>query len=106
MLARPLSGVPSAEDFSIRDAEVRPPAPGECLARVVYLSLDPYLRSAIAGRHIGHVSLGIGDVIPGRAVAQVVASQRSDASVGAYVELETGWQQYATTSAPIVRTLA
>lgn len=46
----------------------------DALLRTIYLSLDPYLRSAMAGRHLGHPATAPGEVPPGRAVAEVVQS--------------------------------
>ena len=52
VLSRPLNGVPVVEDFRVQEVPIPEPGPGELLVRHIYLSLDPYQRSAIAGRHM------------------------------------------------------
>lgn len=94
VLARVPEGVPLESDFRVEQAEVHGPGPGQFLARTVYLSLDPYLRSAIAGRHPGSTPAGVGDLVPGRGVAQVQASRHAGFREGDWVLLETGWQQF------------
>jgi NADPH-dependent curcumin reductase CurA len=94
VLERVPRGVPQEEDFRIVEAEVPDPPPGHFLARTIYLSMDPYIRSVLAGRHLGHRPVEIGDVIPGYGVAQVVESRHPGFSPGHYVLLETGWQEY------------
>jgi NADPH-dependent curcumin reductase CurA len=105
LLARPLSGVPTAQDFTLVDGPVAEPDEGACTARVRYLSLDPYLRSAMAGRHIGHTAVPVGGLVPGRGIAEVVRSRRADLAVGDVIEVETGWQEWVTTSSPLIRKL-
>jgi NADPH-dependent curcumin reductase CurA len=105
VLARIPVGVPVPEDFQLVEAEVRQPGPGEFLARAVYLSLDPYVRSAIAGRHLGHGSSATGDLVPGRSVCRIVASRHPAYPEGAWVLMETGWQQYAVSDGRDVRRL-
>ena len=94
VLARMPDGVPVCEDFRLVEAPVGAPADGQFLATTIHLSLDPYLRSAIAGRHPGHGPLAVGDMMPGRGTARVVASRHPRYREGDYVLLETGWQQY------------
>ncbi len=95
VLAQVPTGVPLASDFRLEEAPVPHPAPGQFLARTLYLSLDPYLRSAIVGRHIGHAATPIGAVVPGRSVARVVESQHDGFAAGDLVVMETGWQEFA-----------
>ncbi|MDX2144818.1 MAG: NADP-dependent oxidoreductase [Rhodospirillaceae bacterium] len=98
-LAHQPDGVPRAEDFQLSEAEVPKLADGQFLARNVYLSLDPYMRGAIAGRHMGHQRLNQGDVIYGRCVAEVMESKHADYTAGEYVVLESGWQQFYVSDA-------
>lgn len=95
VVARIPTGVPLESDFRLEDAPVPDPAPGHFLAQTIYLSLDPYLRSAIAGRHIGHAASVPGDLVPGRSVARIVASQHPGFAEGDDLVMETGWQEYA-----------
>ena len=73
VLSRPLNGVPVAEDFRVQEAEIPEPGPGELLVRHIYLSLDPYQRSAIAGRHMASQQpLGAGAMPMAETVGQVL----------------------------------
>ncbi|MEQ9444960.1 MAG: NADP-dependent oxidoreductase [Rhodospirillaceae bacterium] len=93
-LARQPEGEPKISDFKIAETDISTPGPGEFLARNIYLSLDPYMRGAIAGRHMGHSRLNQGDLIGGRCVAQVIESKHADYAEGDYIVIESGWQQY------------
>ena len=46
---------------------------GKVRCQTLYLSLDPYIRSVIAGNHMGH-GIEPGEVIPGETVARIVDS--------------------------------
>jgi NADPH-dependent curcumin reductase CurA len=88
-------GVPSAADFVLEETAIPEPGPGQFLARTQYLSLDPYVRALLSGRHF----LGTpqaGDLMPSRAVAEITASHNPDWSVGETVVLEAGLQHYCT----------
>ena len=79
VLSCSLAGVPRATDFQVVDTPVPGPGPGEFLVRHIYLSLDPYQRSAIAGRHmLGRQPLGPGDMPAAETVGRVVRSCHPD----------------------------
>ena len=93
-LAKQPDGNPKASDFQVVKTDIPKVADGQFLARNIYLSLDPYMRGAIAGRHMGHQRLNQGDVIYGRCVAEVMESKHKDYKAGDHVVLEAGWQQF------------
>ncbi len=93
-LARQPDGEPKVSDFQVAETSIPSAGPGEFLARNIYLSLDPYMRGAISGRHMGHSRLNQGDLIGGRCVAQVIESKHADYAEGDYIVIESGWQQY------------
>jgi NADPH-dependent curcumin reductase CurA len=68
------------------------------LVRVLDLSVDPYLRGALAGRHLGTPVVPVGGLVPGRSVAEVVVPAAGYAA-GDLVVAETGWQEWATVEA-------
>lgn len=99
VLTRPLSGVPVAEDFRVQVRPIPEPGPGELLVRHIYLSLDPYQRSAIAGRHMGgRQPLGAGAMPMAETVGQVLWSRNPAYREGDYVRHFGGWQEYALSS--------
>lgn len=94
VLTRPLAGVPSAGDFTVVEGPVPEPAAGEFLVRHIYLSLDPYQRPAMAGRH-GSAALGAGDMPSAETVGEVVASRHEGFRRGDFVRHFGGWQAYS-----------
>jgi NADPH-dependent curcumin reductase CurA len=95
VLTRSLAGVPEAADFQVVDEPVPEPRDGELLVRHIYLSLDPYQRSAMAGRHMtGRQPLGPGDMPAAETVGQIVRSRHPDYAEGDYVRHFGGWQEY------------
>ena len=97
LAARPV-GVPVPSDFRLEEAPVPEPADGECLIRVSYLSVDPYMRGRISGRKSYAAPVEIGQTIVGNAVGRVIASRSDSFEVGGYVHGNLGWQEYAAAS--------
>lgn len=97
LVAQP-DGMPTAADFVLRSVCVPEIGPGQFLVRNLELSLDPYIRTAIAGRHIGHRRLEAGEVIYGSCVGRVERSRHPDYPEGQLVVIESGWQDYHVAS--------
>ncbi len=95
VLTAPLDGNPRPEDFKTISEPIPEPGDGEMLIRHIYLSLDPYQRSMIAGRHGAAGPLGEGEMPGGEIVGQVVQSRHSDFTDGEYVRHFGGWQEYS-----------
>ncbi len=81
------------------------PGAGEVLCRTRYLSLDPYMRSQIAGRHTSGAVVP-GDVMNGETVSEVVRSNVTSFSVGQLVRCMGGWQEYSVHVASELSTVA
>ena len=95
MLARRPTGEPSEADFTLSEADVEDPEPGQMLLRTLWLSLDPYMRGRMSDRKSYAPSVGIGDVMVGGTVTEVVACKLDGFIPGDIVEGRTGWQEYA-----------
>ncbi len=91
-------GVPTEANFQMGSRPVPSAAEGEFVAKIRYLSLDPFLRGVISGRQIYAKNLGPGDVMPGHTVAEVVESRHDEYKVGDTVTLDGGWQQYVASN--------
>lgn len=65
-------GMPRQTDFTLVTEELASAADGELLLKILYISVDPYLRAKMAGGH--QPALYAGDVMYSRAVAEVVVS--------------------------------
>ncbi|MEP6340173.1 NADP-dependent oxidoreductase, partial [Parasphingorhabdus sp.] len=102
ILARAVDAKPVAGDFRMQASELVAPGEGELMVRVIYLSLDPYVGSALRGRHMTRQPQP-GDVIPGKALGQVVESNSAQFFVGDYVTGEMGWRELALVSAGQMR---
>lgn len=88
-------GMPTEAHFGLSESAVVPPREGEILCRNLFLSLDPYMRSQIAGRHMSG-SIAPGDVLKGETIAEVVESKHSDFQAGDTLVIPGGWQTYVT----------
>ena len=91
-------GVPTPENFSLRNTPMPEPGADEVLCRTRYLSLDPYMRSQIAGRHPSGAVVP-GDVMKGETVGEVVRSNVTSFSPGQLVRCMGGWQEYSVHAA-------
>lgn len=102
LLRRQSEGVPVSDDFETTSAAMPTPADGELLCETIYLSLDPYLRGKISGRHLSG-AIRPGDLMAGEAISRVLESRSSDYAEGDIVAAHTGWQAYSTPKAGEVR---
>lgn len=97
VLARkPPGGLPTDDDFTLIEAPIPEPGPGQMLTRTIYLSLDPYQW----GRRRSGAE-AVGDVCHGRTVSQVVKSNLPAYREGDYLFNTNGWQEYGLTGAGI-----
>jgi NADPH-dependent curcumin reductase len=95
LLARRPTGEPSEADFTFSEVTVEDPEPGQMLLRTLWLSLDPYMRGRMSDRKSYSPSVGIGEVMVGGTVSEVVTSKLEGFASGDIVEGRTGWQEYA-----------
>ncbi|MYD43303.1 MAG: NADP-dependent oxidoreductase [Gammaproteobacteria bacterium] len=93
VLARVPDALPTAADFDVRDVELPQLSSGEVLCSNQILSLDPYVRSQMAGRH-GVGNLALGDVINGETIATVIDSKNATIPVGTCVRCQGKWQEF------------
>ncbi|MCP5360835.1 MAG: NADP-dependent oxidoreductase [Sinobacteraceae bacterium] len=96
VIRRVPEGTPRPEDFEIVDSPPMEVGPGQIRVRTEWLSLDPYVRALLSGRHFLRMPQP-GDVLPARAVAQVVESRHDVWNVGDRLVLETGLQSGTVT---------
>jgi NADPH-dependent curcumin reductase CurA len=95
LLARRPAGEPSEADFTFSEGTLEDPQPGQMLLRTLWLSLDPYMRGRMSDRKSYASPVGIGDVMVGGTVSEVVTSRLEGFTPGDIVEGRTGWQEYA-----------
>jgi len=90
-IKRQPQGVPTPGDLEV--VEVPPPAigSGQILCRARWLSLDPYVRALMSGRHfLGQPQPG--DLLPSRGICEVVESRSEAFSPGDLIEAACGLQ--------------
>jgi NADPH-dependent curcumin reductase len=95
LLGRRPTGEPSEADFALSEGTLEGPQLGQMLLRTLWLSLDPYMRGRMSDRKSYAPPVGIGDVMVGGTVGEVVASELDGFTPGDIVEGRTGWQEYA-----------
>ena len=102
LAARPV-GMPKDSDFRLEQVPVTAPSDEECLVKLEYLSVDPYMRGRISGRKSYAEAVGINQPIVGGGVGIVVESKSSRFTPGDCVAGNFGWQEYATAQAGELR---
>ena len=68
--------------------------PGGVLLRVLYLSLDPYMRGRMDDRKSYAKPVGLGEPMTGETVAEVIASDHRAYAIGDIVLAPTGWRSH------------
>src|SRR5579862_2227048 len=105
ILASRPKGLPAPENFRLELAAMPAMPPGGLLLRVLYLSLDPYMRGRMDDRKSYAKPVGIGEVMPGESVCEVIASDRPGYNVGDIVLARTGWRTHAASDGAALRKL-
>src|SRR5262249_23690647 len=85
VLARRPEGPLDDSVFRIEEVELPDPADGQVLVRVLWLSIDPYMRGRVSAARSYASPVEVGATMIGGAVGEVVASRHADSSVGAKV---------------------
>ena len=85
--------IPAPSDFELVESEMPKAGAGEVLCKTEYLSVDPYMRGQINGRHISG-AIHPGEMMRGETVSEIIASNHHDYNVGDYVKHFGGWQSY------------
>src|SRR3954453_9468590 len=104
LASRPV-GEPKPSDFRLEEFAVPQPGPGELLLRTKFLSLDPYMRGRMSDAPSYAKPVGIGEVMEGGTVNEVVASNNDNYAVGDIVLAHTGWQTHAVSKGMGLRKL-
>jgi len=105
VLASRPKGPPTAADFRLEEIPVPTLPAGGLLLRVLYLSLDPYMRGRMDDAKSYAKTVGIGEPISGESICEVMQSDRPGFSPGDIVLAHTGWRTHAAWSGPALRKL-
>lgn len=93
---RPVNRAAVETDFRLEQAPLEPPGEGQVLVRTLYLSLDPYMRTRMSPMKSYTPPIGVGEVMVGEVVGEVVQSRHPEFHEGDHVLARSGWQAYAT----------
>jgi NADPH-dependent curcumin reductase len=94
LASRPV-GEPTLDNFRLEELPIPQPGPGQMLLRTLWLSLDPYMRGRMSDAPSYAKPVGIGDVMEGGTVSEVVAANVARFTKGDIVVGRTGWQTHA-----------
>ena len=98
-------GPPSLDNFELVQAPVPEPGEGEVLMRVLYLSLDPYMRGRMSEARSYARPAALGQPMVGGTVGRIVATRDPGYAVGDIVLGFGGWQEFALSPASALRKL-
>ena len=97
-------GFPRLEDFEIKSEIIQEINYGEVLVKILWLSLDPYMRGRMSEAKSYAPPIKLGSVITGGAVGEVVISKCPHYKEGDIIEGFTlGWQEYAKVNTNLIR---
>ena len=98
-------GEPSLDNFELTERPVPEPGEGEMLMRILYLSLDPYMRGRMSAAKSYAKPVDIGQPMVGGTVGEIVKSRNPKYAVGDIVLGYGGWQEYALSNGAGLRKL-
>ena len=103
VLARRPKGEPVPDDFRLEEDEVPACPEGGILVRVLWQSLDPYMRGRMDESKSYAKAVPIGGTMEGGCVAEVIESRHDRFRAGDIVESRFGWCTHAVSDGDGVR---
>ena len=100
--SRPV-GMPQRDNFDIVDAPLPQAKDGEILAKNLFLSVDPYMRSRMNEGRSYLPPIPLNSTIGSSTIARVISSKDASFKPGELVTGYGGWEEYSLYSAPAVR---
>jgi NADPH-dependent curcumin reductase CurA len=104
LTSRP-QGLPTDENFALREIELPPLGPGMVRVKNLWLSVDPYMRGRMNDVKSYVPPFQIGEPMEGGAVGEVVESTADNFSPGDRVQHMGGWRDEAVLDARTVNKL-
>lgn len=99
------TGEPTTETFDIGEVDLPAVGEGQILVRIIWLTLDPYMRGRMDDSRSYAKPQGIGEVMQGGTVGQVVETRNPKFAEGDFVLGMFGWQSHAVSDGSGVRKL-
>ena len=98
-------GTPSVDNFELAETPTPEPGDGEVLMRILYLSLDPYMRGRMSAAKSYAAPAALGRPMVGGTVGEIVKSRNPKYAIGDIVLGYGGWQEYALSNGAGLRKL-
>jgi NADPH-dependent curcumin reductase CurA len=98
-------GLPTNDDFELKEVELPPLADGMVRVRNLWLSVDPYMRGRMNDVKSYIPPFQIGEPMDGGAIGEVVESKADDFASGELVQHMAGWRDEAVVPARAVNKL-
>lgn len=96
LLARYPDGMPASDNWRLDTQPVPDPGPGQILVKAKWLSVDPYMRGRMSPASNYTKGVGLGEVMQGGGVGEVVASNHPLWKPGQIAEsMSMGWQEWS-----------
>ena len=94
VLAKRPKGMPEDECWKLEDAPINDLDDNQILIKVMWLSIDPYMRGRMNDMKSYTEPVAIGEVMTGESVGQVIQSRSEKFQIGDYVAAHLGWQSF------------
>jgi NADPH-dependent curcumin reductase CurA len=105
VLASRPKGAPTPANFRLEESEIPQPGEGQVLLKILFLSLDPYMRGRMDDAESYAPPVAINGVMEGGTVAEVVESRHAAFKPGDFVLSHSGWQSFAVADGASLRKL-
>jgi len=93
LVSRP-KGMPTADNFTIAQTELKPLQEGQVLVRNLYISVDPYMRGRMKEGKSYVPPFELGKALEGGAVGEVIESRAQEFKPGDVVTSTYVWREY------------
>ncbi|MBO9355202.1 zinc-binding dehydrogenase [Bordetella petrii] len=103
VLASRPAAEPAPENFRLESFDFADPADGQVELRVLYLSLDPYMRGRMSDAKSYAKPVPVGGVMQGETLCEVTRSRHPGFAPGDRVRAHTGWCTHAVMSGDAVK---
>jgi NADPH-dependent curcumin reductase CurA len=98
LMSRP-QGLPTGDNFALKDIDIPPVANGQLRVRNSWLSVDPYMRGRMNDVKSYVPAFAVGEPMDGGAIGEVVESKADGFAPGDLVQHMAGWRDEAVIDA-------
>jgi hypothetical protein len=99
------SGMPTLDNFELKEVELPPPGDGHVRVRNLWLSVDPYMRGRMNDVKSYVPPFQVGEPMDGGAIGEVVESRVDGLQPGDLVQHMSGWRDEAIVPARMAQKL-